>query len=140
MVRSAALRSLSSLEGAKSAKHLIPLLNDRALVIRSEALDALVRLKPEPTGLALHLARVASDASNYHKGRPQWLPARALSALLALPPHPGVRVILLSALSHTQDNATLELAARTLEHHAGISPAAGASVQARLRTIKGLTQ
>lgn len=82
MIRSAALRLLAALGSRESAPAVLPLLRDPALVVRSEAVDAVLRLRP--AGAAEALLAAIEAGHNYHHGRAQWVPQKALAALVAL--------------------------------------------------------
>lgn len=92
MIRSAAIRVLSAFYNSeeKDSSDLSELKNqmfnslkDPALVVRTEAVEAIDRLKLPGSGDAL--LNSLEDSSNYHKGVAQWVPQRALWALVRLP-------------------------------------------------------
>jgi hypothetical protein len=82
MLRSGALRCLKVTQNRKIAVMAIPLLKDPALVVRSEAIDTLAALRPEGTVKALLDTLV--DQTNYSKGKPLFVPKKALAALVKL--------------------------------------------------------
>lgn len=82
MLRGGALRALSVVGNAETGQALIPLLRDPALVVRVEAVDAIRILKPK--GAADALVATLTDSSNYHAGKAQWVPQKALLALTVL--------------------------------------------------------
>ena len=79
MIRSGCLRALRALRNPGTANAVLPLLQDPALVVRLEAIDAIESLRPPGSTQALTYA--LSDESNYHGGKAQWVPQRALVAL-----------------------------------------------------------
>jgi HEAT repeat protein len=79
MIRNAALRALTALGNPTTAPRVIPLISDAALVVRLEAVQSLEKLHPAGTEAALVAAIRAPE--NYHAGRAQWVPSRALEAL-----------------------------------------------------------
>lgn len=83
MLRSAALRGLTLLKPEKSTplqdKALVGALQDKALVVRREAVHAISELKPR--GSVAALLKAAAAAHNYVQGRAQWIPQSALAAL-----------------------------------------------------------
>jgi hypothetical protein len=82
MLRSASLRALAALKSEAAAPSVLPLLKDKALVVRLEAVQAIEKLRPP--GAAIALASAANDPANYHGGKAQWIPQRALSALVSM--------------------------------------------------------
>lgn len=82
MIRGAALRALSALKNPSTASAVLPLLNDSALVVRLEAVEAVRELKP--AGASEALLSTLEQGSNYHGGKAQWVPQKALSALASL--------------------------------------------------------
>jgi HEAT repeat protein len=82
MIRNASLRALSALENKTTATAILPLLKDPALVIRSEAVDAIIKLRPDGAEDALIAA--LEDSKNYRAGKAQWVPQKALAALVQL--------------------------------------------------------
>ena len=79
MIRSAALRALKALRNPKTAHSVLALLNDKALVVRSEAIDTIAVLKP--AGSTEALMKALDDRGNYHGGKAQGVPQKALQAL-----------------------------------------------------------
>jgi hypothetical protein len=82
MIRSGTLRALSALLNPNTAEAVLPLLQDPALVVRVEAVEAVKILKPKRAAEAL-LATL-EDHNNYHGGKAQWVPQKALDALVYL--------------------------------------------------------
>lgn len=118
MVRSAALKSIEILGYAPaSAKVLAKLENDPALVIRLQAIETLLKLRP--AGLTDALLRAAMDGKNYRpgnfrKGRADWVPQRALAALREIRPSDFSRR-LLPLLNETKDGRVRAHALHTIE-------------------------
>jgi HEAT repeat protein len=82
MIRAAALRALSALKHPGTAAAVLPLLKDRALVVRLEAVEAVRALRP--LGAADALIETLEHSANYHDGKAQWVPQKALNALVDL--------------------------------------------------------
>jgi HEAT repeat protein len=82
LVRNAALRALSALKDPKTANAVLPLLKDPALVVRVEAVEAVKALKPQ--GASQALLSVLRSQDNYRFGKAQWVPQRALAALIVI--------------------------------------------------------
>jgi HEAT repeat protein len=82
LIRSATLRALAALKDPATSQAVLPLLKDPALVVRVEAVEAVKVLKPE--GGAQALISVLQSQDNYRFGKAQWVPQRALSALVVL--------------------------------------------------------
>jgi hypothetical protein len=82
MVRSAALKALAALENPKTAESVLPLLKDPALVVRVEAVETVKILRPR--GAAQALLATLEDPKNYHGGKAQWVPQKALGALVQM--------------------------------------------------------
>jgi HEAT repeat protein len=82
MLRSACLRVLGAFQEPTTASRILPLLKDPALVVRLEAVQTLEKLKP--VGSEEALVAVLRDERNYHAGKAQWVPQRALTALVTL--------------------------------------------------------
>jgi HEAT repeat protein len=82
MLRSGSLRALSALKDENTSTAVLPLLKDKALVVRLEAVQAAEKLRPSGTAQALAVA--ANDPANFHAGRAQWVPQRALAALVSM--------------------------------------------------------
>jgi len=68
----------------------LELLADRALVIRSQAVDVVLATRPK--GAAQALAAAALDPNNYSGGKPLWVPQKALKALAALNPAEALQI------------------------------------------------
>jgi hypothetical protein len=118
MVRSAALKSIEILGYAPAApKVLAKLAHDKALVIRLQTIDTLLRLRPP--GLADALLAAAMDGQNYRpanfrKGRADWIPQKALAALRELRPA-GYSRRLLPLLNESKDGRIRAHALHTIE-------------------------
>ena len=82
MMRSGALRAISILQNQEVSASVLPLLKDRALVVRVEAVDAVEKLKP--AGSVPALLATLDDPMNYHGGRAQWVPGKAIHVLAAM--------------------------------------------------------
>jgi hypothetical protein len=118
MLRSAGLKSAEILGAGSMAPKVLSLLEkDPALVIRTQAIETLVKLRPD--GLADALVRAAMDAKNYRpadfrKGRADWVPQRALDALRDLKPE-GYSAKLLPLLNEAKDGRVRAHALHTIE-------------------------
>ena len=82
LIRSATLRALAALKNPHTASAVLPLLKDSALVVRLEAVDAVKELKP--AGASRALVAALRNQENYHYGKAQWVPEKALQALVEL--------------------------------------------------------
>jgi HEAT repeat protein len=82
MLRSAALRALAALKNPATASSVLPLLQDPALVVRLEAVEAVEKL--QPPGAVEALTATLESRDNYHGGKAQWVPQKALLALASL--------------------------------------------------------
>jgi HEAT repeat protein len=82
MIRSASLRVLTALENAETAQAVLPLLKDPALVVRLEAVNSALKLKP--VGVVPGLVDSLNDEANYHGGKALWVPQKAIEALVTL--------------------------------------------------------
>ncbi|MBI2711312.1 MAG: HEAT repeat domain-containing protein [Bdellovibrio sp.] len=82
MLRSAALRILAALGSPESGLAALPLLRDKALVVRAEAVETVRTLRP--SGAALALLEALENPENYHHGKALWVPQKALQALTVL--------------------------------------------------------
>lgn len=82
MLRSGALRALSALQNPATRDAVVPLLKDPSLVVRTEAVEAVRILRPESARDAL--LQALENPANYHRGIAQWVPQRALQALVAI--------------------------------------------------------
>lgn len=85
MIRTAALRALK-LVGKQTAaippQTTLRALKDPALVVRREAIDTILALRPE--GSITALLATLEDPRNFRNGRPQWVPQKSLEALRTL--------------------------------------------------------
>jgi HEAT repeat protein len=79
MIRNGTLRALTALKHPETSAAVLPLVKDPALVVRLEAVQSVEKLHPEGSLKAL-LAAI-DDSENYHHGKAQWVPQRALLAL-----------------------------------------------------------
>lgn len=90
MVRSAALKSIEILGHSPAGPKVLEILaKDPALVIRLQAIETLLRLRPEGTAKALVAATLSGQnyrPANFKKGRADWVPQRALEALRTMAP------------------------------------------------------
>lgn len=112
MIRSGALKALKALRNPITGGNVLPLLKDPALVVRLEAVDAVSELKP--TGAVEAIIEVLQRQENYHGGKAQWVPQRALAALVKLQAKDAAPR-LLPLLKHQQDREIQHLTIRTLE-------------------------
>ncbi len=112
MLRSGSLRALSALKDETTAKAVLPLLKDKALVVRLEAVQAIEKLRP--VGAAEALAEAANDPANFHGGRAQWVPQRALAALVSMEAREAAPM-LKPLLERTGDQELLRQAVLALE-------------------------
>lgn len=137
MIRSGALRALMVLNRPETSSHVLPLLKDPALVVRRQAVDAVEKLRPEGTVEALMGALESSN--NYHHGKAQWVPNRALQVLSKL----GSKEIaprLQPLLKHDQDPSLLKEAIATLESLTGRKLASGKPLKAQVQAWKAALQ
>jgi len=119
MLRSGSLRILRTLADRETAKSALPLLKDPALVVRSEAVVTIEKLAPE--GAPEALVEAIKDGANYRGGKAQWVPQKALAALVSLK---AVHLVgkLLPLLEHKYDPALQALAARTISILKNLKP------------------
>jgi HEAT repeat protein len=82
MIRGGALRALTVIGNSAAGASILPLAHDPALVVRIEAIDALRTLRPQ--GSVQTLVGMLEDKLNYHDGKAQWVPQRALLALSSM--------------------------------------------------------
>jgi len=82
MIRSGSLRALAILKNPSTARSVLPLLEDRSLVVRTEAVHAIESLRP--AGAVDALIEAATHKRNFHGGKSQWLPKKALAALVQI--------------------------------------------------------
>jgi len=90
MIRSGVLKILSGLGKRALEIHptpplmplILPLIHDPALVVRSEAVETILALKPE--GAVPALLSALEDTQNYRLGKALWVPQKALAALISL--------------------------------------------------------
>lgn len=79
MLRSGSIRALAVLGNSKIGELILPRLKDDALVVRTEAVDAIRVLRP--LGAERELMTALEDPSNYYHGKAQWVPDKALAGL-----------------------------------------------------------
>ncbi len=133
LIRSAALRALSALKDPTAAKAVLPLLKDPALVVRVEAVEAVKVLKP--TGSTPALLSVLQSQDNYRFGKAQWVPQRALSALVVL--HDlSIVPYLRPLLDHQNDPDLQRQTIFALQTLTGIDKDAKLSLNAQVETWK----
>lgn len=117
VVRSGALRALRSTDNAEIASKSIELLNDKALVVRLEAVDTVALLKPK--GWEQALVQIVDRPENYSRGRALWVPNRALKALKACDDSKATQAALLPKLkpllNRAHDQTLLDDTIATLE-------------------------
>ena len=89
----------------------LKMLKDPALVIRTQAVDAIESLRP--AGSEQALAAATLDARNHHGGKALWVPQKALQALIRLEASPQAWS-LLPLLEKKQDPALIRLTLETL--------------------------
>jgi hypothetical protein len=133
MIRSGALRALTALNNPATAPAVLPLLKDAALVVRLEAVDAVEKLRPH--GAAEALMGTLALESNYHGGKAQWVPQKALSALTSMK---AVELAprLKPLLDHDGDTDLLKQTVATLESLTGKTLKKGGSLNERIREWK----
>lgn len=112
MIRSAAIRALAALGDTEAAIAIIPLVRDPALVVRGEAVSALGRLKPK--GAKEALIEALNEKTNFHAGKAQWVPQRALAALVDMDAKDSIPE-LVPLLKFKSDPALQQQTIRTLE-------------------------
>ncbi len=118
MVRSAALKSVEILGLTAAAPRVLEKLEkDPALVIRAQAIETLMKIRP--AGLADALVRASMDGKNYRpgdfrKGRADWIPQKALEALRELRPR-GFAGKLLPLMNDAKDGRVRAQALHTIE-------------------------
>jgi len=130
MMRSGALKTLTGFRSIEAGPAVMKLLDDSALVVRTEAVEAVRKLRP--AGAAKALALAAVNPENFHGGKALWVPQRALKAISEL----GDRETLpkLRPLLYRQvDAGTLKLAMDTMDKLAGFTPRTALPTAQRLR-------
>jgi hypothetical protein len=83
LIRGGAIRALTAIGDSQTGELVLPLVNDPALVVRVEVVQAIRVLRPK--GAAHALLFILNDKSNYHAGKAQWAPQKALLAMTSLP-------------------------------------------------------
>ena len=116
MIRSGALKALSALRDQKSYTEILPLLQDKALVVRLQAVETVAQLNPP--GSARALTDTLFRAENYHGGKAQWIPQKALAALRAMKAK-EVAPRLMSLLNYNSDPSLQRQALLTLSELTG---------------------
>jgi hypothetical protein len=117
MIRSGALRALTALGNPATASAVLPLLHDPALVVRLEAVEAVRKL--QPTGAAEALCAALEQSANYHGGKAQWVPQKALEALATLRAPSKFAAQLKPLLDHENDPELQKQTITTLESLTG---------------------
>jgi hypothetical protein len=132
MIRSAALRALTAFKLPQTADAVLPLISDSALVVRAEAVEAVKVLKPK--GGVDALVSTLENPDNYHGGKAQWVPQKALSALVALQAKEAISklVPILEYPESRKDPEILVQTLDTLDSLSGKQPIAGASTAERV--------
>lgn len=132
MLRSGALRALGALgREEKSGRAVLSLLQDKALVVRLEAVQTVSKLWP--SGADEALTRAILDQRNFHAGRAQWVPQAALSALATKARSRLTAKRLLPFLEKPMDSALLPEAVRALERMTGKELAPGQSLTRKVQ-------
>lgn len=133
MIRNGTLRALGALGHPDTATGVLPLLKDPALVVRSEAVEVIQRLKP--AGASQALIEVLKDERNYHGGKAQWVPQKALQALTRIQAREQAPELAF-LLSRDADPALQRLTIATLESLTGKKLKAGAPLSVQVREWK----
>lgn len=133
MIRSGALRALTALRNPATAAAVLPLLRDPALVVRLEAVEAVEKLQPE--GGAEALLATLEHAANYHGGKAQWVPQKALAAIAKLNAT-KLAPRLKPLLEHESDPELQKRTVATLETLTGKRLKLGAPLVERVREWK----
>lgn len=131
MLRSAALRSLAMLEAGAQGTQTLALLKDPALVVRTEAVDTVKKLRP--AGAVSALVDTLENPSNYHAGRAQWVPQKALMALIELKAPASIASRIAPLLKRTGDPDLQRTAVMTLENVVGKKLKHGAPLSEKIR-------
>jgi HEAT repeat protein len=113
MVRSSSLQALRALDASEWGTQALPLLKDPALAVRAEA--ALTVAKLNPPGAVEALLSAIEDPANYHGGKAQWVPHKALDGLVTLQAPASVAGRLRKLLDRSGDSLLLEKTVETLE-------------------------
>jgi HEAT repeat protein len=116
MIRSGALKAMAALKDKKTAPSALSLIKDPALVVRAQAIETTGALRPP--GAAQALLQAIQNKDNYHGGKAQWIPQRALQALADLN-DASVVPQLRPLLDHKNDPDLQRAAIATLEHLTG---------------------
>jgi HEAT repeat protein len=133
MLRNGALRALSALDNPQTAAAVLPLLQDPALVVRLEAVEAVRKLKPH--GAAQALVNTLRSQDNYHNGKSQWVPIRSLDALAELR-DPSIIPALKPLLDHRHDPELQRQTISTLRALTGKNLALGLPLPKQITTWK----
>lgn len=137
LIRNAALRALGALKDPATAKAVLPLLKDPALVVRAEAVEAVKILKPP--GSTQALLSVLQSQDNYRFGKAQWVPQRALSALVVLHDF-SVVPYLRPLLDHQKDPELQRQTIFALQTLTGIDKGAKLSLNEQVDTWKKILE
>jgi HEAT repeat protein len=133
MIRSGALRAISALNHPATSSSVLALLRDPALIVRVEAVEAATRLRPP--GVKEALLQTLEDSANYHQGKAQWVPSRALAALVKL----GARDAaprLMPLLSRSSDPKLQRQTVEALESLTGRKMATQGSISLKIEAWK----
>lgn len=113
LMRSASLKALRVLKDRRYGKKTLTLLKDPSLIVRNEAVKTIGKLRPR--GSVRALIRTLHDPKNYHKGKAQWVPQRALKTLVYLRPKPKAAYYLRPLLYKKKDAQFLKQVVMTIE-------------------------
>lgn len=113
MVRIGTLRALMFLNYSKAGSQIISMLRDPALVVRREVVIVIEKLHLK-AGIQ-PLVQTLKDKKNFHKGRAQWVPNRALKALIELKAPANISKDLRHLLEYQQDPGLLRETVTTLD-------------------------
>ena len=103
------------------------------MIVRSEAVDTIALLRP--AGAVAALLAALEQPDNYHHGKAQWVPGKALTALVQLQAKDSA-LRLRPLLSHNQDPELQEKTVTALEHLTGKKLKSGAPLLARVEEWK----
>lgn len=133
MMRSAALRTLAAFDAKNLGAQTLPLLKDPALVVRMEAVDTVKKLQPE--GSIDALLEVVASEDNYVHGKAQWVPQRALVALMEMKASRSIAPKIAPLLKRESDPDLQSTAISTLESILGTQLKPGAPLPERIRAL-----
>jgi len=142
LVKIGALRALRLVSQIKQTKlnseqeqAVAKMMNDPALVGRNEAVITIMTLGLRSA--TPELINALKDQKNYHKGKAQWVPQKALSTLLVFEPNPATARKIASLLQRKTDQDLLKQTVSTIEKMMGQkSPKGSLNVQADFWTKK----